>query len=76
MSEEQYTVVLDEDLIGLLKQAMELQEQLKQEECWSDRWDQLNDERNEVLRQIGWSIEYEFKQVPFWAAARLTPHGD
>ena len=65
MSEEQYTVVLDEDLIGLLKQAMELQEQLKQEECWSDRWDQLNDERNEVLRQIGWSIEYEFKQVPF-----------
>jgi hypothetical protein len=65
MCEEQYTVALDEDVVGLLKQAIELEAQLKQEECWSDRWEQLNEERNEVLQQIGWSIEYEFKQLPF-----------
>ena len=65
MSEERYSIALDEDMIVLLRQAIELQEQLKQEECWTDRWDQLNEERNEVLQQIGWSIEYDFKQVPF-----------
>ena len=63
MCEERYSIALDEDMIGLLKQAVELQEQLKQEECGSDRWDQLNEERHELLQQIGWSIEYEFKEV-------------
>lgn len=65
MCEEQYRITLDEETIELLKQAVELQEQLKQEECWTDRWYQLDEERNEALQQIGWSIEYEFKQVPF-----------
>ena len=63
MSEKRDTIRLDEDIVGLLNKAIELKEQLKQEECWSGRWELINEERNEVLQQIGWSIEYEFKQV-------------
>ena len=65
MSKERYTVALDDDDIAILKQTMALAEQMIQEDNSSDHWHELNEQRNERLRDLGWSIEYRFKEVPF-----------
>ena len=47
-------------MLEILTMAIELAEQIQQEECGTARWDRLNEERNDLLKQVGWCIEYEF----------------
>ena len=64
-SKTTYTLTVDEDLLRDIEQALRLQAEQELVECHSDEWHRLQDILNDVLHDIGWSVVYEFKDLPF-----------
>ncbi len=62
---KQLTITLDQDLEWNIQRAMALEEEQKQYDGHDDKWQIIQDELNEVYYEIGFSIVYDIKQLPF-----------
>ena len=65
MQKQTIILTLNHTIICLLNHAIELEEALDLVQDESPQWVAISDELNEVRREIGWRIEYEYKQLPF-----------
>ena len=62
---ERYRIVIEEDLLALVKQAIELEQRYKQAKDYSDKKQELEDQLYDLYSDIGWAVVYDIKELPF-----------
>ena len=62
---EQYQLLIEEDLLDLVQQAIALESSVHQEEDYSDKKCALENKLYDLYQEIGWSVVYKIKELPF-----------
>ena len=64
-SVEDYRLLIDGDLLDLIRQAMDLDREYIDSEEYSDRRQNLENQLYDLYQDIGWAVVYNFKNLPF-----------
>ena len=64
-SAEEYRLVIEDDLLALIREAIALQEAYRDSEEYSRRRAKLEDRLYDLYQEIGWSVVYDIKSLPF-----------
>ena len=64
-SAEEYRLVIEDDLLALIREAIALQEDYRDSEEYSRRRAKLEDRLYDLYQEIGWSVVYDIKSLPF-----------
>ena len=64
-SVEEYRLVIEGDLLALIRQAIELEKKQLNSKEYSKRQAKLVDQLYDIYQEIGWSVVYDMKELPF-----------
>ena len=62
---EQYRLLIDGDLLDLVRQCIALQQAVLDSEEYSDKRDALENKLYDLYEEVGWSVVYEMNELPF-----------
>lgn len=62
---EEYRLLIEGDLLGLIREAMALEREYIDSEEYSDRRETLQERLYDLYQEIGWSVVYGLKDLPF-----------
>ena len=62
---EEYRLLIDSDLLELIQKAIELEKEYINSEEYSVHRQNLEDRLYDLYQEVGWSVVYEFKDLPF-----------
>ena len=61
----EYRLVIEDDLLALIREAIALQEDYRDSEEYSHRRAKLEDRLYDLYQEIGWSVVYDIKSLSF-----------
>ena len=64
-SAERYKLFIEDDLLDLIQQAIALENTLQQAEDYSEQKATLENRLYDLYEDIGWSVVYDLRQLPF-----------
>ena len=64
-SVEEYRLLIEGDLLALIRQAIELEQAPIDSEEYSHRREALQAQLYDLYQEIGWSVVYDMKDLPF-----------
>ena len=62
---EEYRLLIEGDLLDLIRQAIELEQQCRESAEYSDKRCELEHRLYDLYQEVGWSVVYELKALPF-----------
>ena len=62
---EEYRLLIEGDLLELIRQAIELEKKYLNSEEYSNRRQNLENQLYDIYQEIGWSVVYDMKELPF-----------
>ena len=62
---ERYRLMIEGDLLNLVKQAMDLENSALKAKNYSRKKAQIENELYDLYQEIGWSVVYDIKELPF-----------
>ena len=64
-SAEEYRVLIEGDLLKLVRQAVLLEQEYGDSEEYSSRRQALENQLYDLYQEIGWSVVYDVRECPF-----------
>ena len=64
-SVEEYRLLIEGDLLELIRQAIALEQAARDSEQYSERRADLEHQLYDLYEEIGWSVVYDLKECPF-----------
>ena len=62
---EEYRLLIEGDLLELIRQAIELEKKHLNSKEYSNRRQNLENQLYDIYQEIGWSVVYDMKELPF-----------
>ena len=62
---EEYRLLIEGDLLALIRQAIDLDKEYGNSEEYSHRREELEEQLYNLYQEIGWSVVYDMKELPF-----------
>jgi len=64
-SAEEYRLLIDHDLLGLIREAIALEKSYINSKAYSNKRCELENRLCDLYQEIGWSVVYDMKECPF-----------
>lgn len=64
-SAESYRLLIEGELLRLIREVIELEIQHEKTKAYRKRRDRLENKLYDLYEQVGWSVVYQLKQSPF-----------
>ncbi len=64
-SVEEYRLLIDGELLDLIRQALDLETEKNDSEAYSNRRQDLENQLYDLYQEIGWSVVYDMRELPF-----------
>lgn len=62
---EAYRLLIEGDLLALIRQAIDLEREQLDSEEYSDRRQNIQNQLYDLYQEIGWSVVYDMRELPF-----------